>query len=80
MIGKRLWCLVVLTKMVKKRKQMNQKDKKVTSTTFFLIFPSLVLAGIAIANSAIGYGLIALGLWLYQAAVIQKYVTSQIED
>ena len=61
-----------------KKKTINKTESKVVLTTFLLIFPSMILTGIATANSSIGYAAVALSLWFYQAILIQNYVKSNV--
>ena len=62
------------------KKKVKPQERRVVLTTFLLIFPSLILAGIAAASTSVGYAAISLALWFYQAIVIQNYVKSNIQD
>ena len=65
---------------MKPKKKVNPTEKKVVLTTFLLLFPSLVIAAIAASSNSIGYAVISLALWFYQAIVIQNYVKSNIQE
>ncbi|MGC9309729.1 MAG: hypothetical protein ACP5D2_03490 [Candidatus Nanoarchaeia archaeon] len=62
----------------KQDKEVSPDEKRVVLTTFILVFPSLILAGIAAASTSIGFAATALALWFYQAIIIQNYVRSNI--
>ena len=52
----------------------NPKDAKATSTAFILMFPALILAGLAVFYAPLGISLISVCLAIYQFLMIKKFI------
>jgi uncharacterized membrane protein len=51
-----------------------QDNPKVTSTAFILMFPALILAGMAVYLAPLSGSILALALALYQFLMLKKFV------
>jgi len=50
------------------------ETQRTTTTAFILMFPCLILAGMAILNSSIAGGLLAIALSIYQFLMLKKFI------
>jgi len=55
-------------------KGLNESERRTTSTAFILLFPTLLLAIIAIYYSPIIISMLAIGLAIYQFLLIVKFI------
>ena len=62
---------------VAKNKTIDPKEKQTMFTVFTLLFPSLIIAGIATVTASLGLAVVSLALFVYQAALLKRYVESQ---
>jgi hypothetical protein len=51
-----------------------KKDDKATSTAFILMFPTLLLAGIAVFHLVIWLKFLTLSLTVYQFILLKKFI------
>lgn len=65
------------TQNEKPKKKIDEKQKSTVFTVFTLLFPSLMTAGIAALNSQIGWSIMSVALFFYQAALLKRYVETQ---
>ena len=49
-------------------------SSRTTNTAFILMFPTLILAGIAAMNSTLPSGLLAIALAIYQFLMLKKFI------
>ena len=49
-------------------------SSRTTNTAFILMFPTLILAGIAAINSTLPSGLLAIALAIYQFLMLKKFI------
>lgn len=49
-------------------------DRKSTNTAFYLMFPALILAGIAIYYSSLGGAVLSTALAIYQFLMLKKFI------
>jgi len=61
--------------MVKEQKKATPIEKKSVLTTFILLFPSMIVALIAIVNSTIFMAGIVIALFCYQAIILKSFVS-----
>jgi ABC-type phosphate/phosphonate transport system permease subunit len=59
-----------------KKKEIDPKQKATMFTIFTLFFPSLIITGIATASTSLGMAAVCIALFIYQAALLKKYVES----
>jgi len=59
---------------MEKVKTENRKDAKATSTAFILMFPALILAGLAVFYAPLGISVVAVCLAIYQFLMIKKFI------
>jgi len=57
--------------------KISGKEKAAIFTVFTLLFPSLIIAGVATLSASLGLAIICLVLFVYQAALLKRYVESQ---
>ena len=58
----------------RKTKEIKALDNKATSTAFILMFPSLILAGMAALSSTVFGSLLAVSLAIYQFLMLKKFI------
>lgn len=57
-----------------KEEKITYWDRKITSTAFILMFPTLLLAGIAVYFSPLGIGTLAVAITFYQFLMLRKFI------
>ena len=60
--------------MAKEKKGIAPEQKRATKIAFNLLFPSLLITGIAIFNASIPATVLAICLFFYQAAMIKQFI------
>jgi len=58
----------------KKTKEMKALENKSTSTAFLLMFPALILAGMAALGTTIFGSLLVVSLAIYQFLMLKKFI------
>jgi len=61
----------------KGQKKITEEQKRATKIAFNLLFPSLLITGVAIFQTSIQASAIAICLFFYQASMIKQYIDSQ---
>jgi hypothetical protein len=64
-------------KINEKKEEIDPKQKATIFTIFTLFFPSLIITAIATTCASIGLAAVCIGLFVYQAALLKRYVESQ---
>lgn len=59
----------------KERKEVTPIEQKSVLTTFVLLFPSMLIALIAIVHSSIFIAVLAIALFCYQAILLKSFVS-----
>ena len=57
-----------------KEKIVEAEDRKVTNTAFILMFPTLIIAAVAIAYAPIIVSMISIALTVYQFLMTKKFI------
>ena len=58
----------------KKHDEATVEEKMITSASFVLLFPSLIIAVIAISYSTTAFSFIVVGLAIYQFLMVKKFL------
>jgi hypothetical protein len=58
-------------------KPIDPKEKQTVFTVFTLLFPSLIITAIATFAVSLALAAVCLAIFVYQAALLKKYVESQ---
>ena len=61
-------------KTKKKKKHISEKAKKSVLTSFILLFPSMMLAGLSMLEPSIPMAAMAIALFFYQAVLIKNFI------
>ena len=59
------------------KKEIKPEEKRAVKIAFNLLFPSLLITGIAIFTASIAASVLAILLFFYQAAMVKQYIDSQ---
>lgn len=61
-------------KKKKKRKPVTEKERKTVLTFFIILFPSMIITGLATIPNSIFNTLLAIALFFYQAILLKNFV------
>ena len=61
-------------KLLKGKKKVSEKDRRMMTTAFLLMFPSFLIAMIATYSSNLFLALVSISLALYQFALIKEFI------
>ena len=56
------------------KKPISEKTKKSVLTSFILLFPSMMLAGLSMLESSTAMAALAIALFFYQAILIKNFI------
>ncbi len=57
-----------------KKKELTETEKKSVLTTFILLFPSMIIAILTMAETSIFIGILAIALFCYQAILLKNFI------
>lgn len=65
-------------KTAKEGKRLKKEEKTLIKNTFILVFPSFILSIISMMPNSVYLSIVSIGLFFYQAILIQNYISAQI--
>lgn len=63
--------------MVKDKQEVTKEQKRAVLTTFLLLFPSLVIAGLTALPPSAEMSALAIAMFFYQAILLKNFVDDQ---